>query len=148
MKIGVLLMFLMPISLLSQINIHKAGDNWDSIVKSALNLIQKTSPEHYIMVVSQVEEIEFWNEAYSSNTKTNKKGVIVISSKDIALNSINNLAAVIVHESYHLFLTGNLLPENEEEYLCYSYELKFLKMLPYVEPDLLEFTTGQIKKLK
>ena len=100
------------------------------------------------MVVSQVDEIEFWNEAYSSNAKTSKKGVVVISSKDIALNSINNLAAVIVHESYHLFLTGVLLSENEEEYQCYSYELKFLKMLSYVEPDLLAFTTEQIKKLK
>jgi hypothetical protein len=144
----VLLVFLVPVSLLSQINIHKAGDGWDSIVKSALNLIQKTSPEHSNMIVSQIDEIEFWNEAYSSNAKTNKKGVVVISSKDIALNSINNLAAVIVHESYHLFLTGVLLPENEEEYQCYSYELKFLKMLPYVEPDLMAFTTGQIKKLK
>lgn len=148
MKMWVLLVFLIPVSLLSQINIHKAGDGWDSIVKSALNLIQKTSPEHYNMVVSQVDEIEFWNEAYSSNAKTSKKGVVVISSKDIALNSINNLAAVIIHESYHLFLTGMSLPENEEEYQCYSYELKFLKMLPYVEPDLLAFTTEQIKKLK
>ena len=105
MKMWVLLVFLIPVSLLSQINIHKAGDGWDSIVRSALNLIQKTSPEHYNMIVSQVEEIEFWNEAYSSNAKTSKKGVIVISSKDIALNSINNLAAVIVHENYHL---GNI----------------------------------------
>ena len=33
----------------------------------------------------------------------------------------------------------------EEEYQCYATELKFLKMLPYVEPDLLQYTQEQIQ---
>jgi len=146
MKKLFLLLFLLPFSLFSQINVHKAGDGWDSIVYSAINLIKKTSPYHYAILKDVVQEVEFWNENYSSNDVIEGKGVIVISTQDIKLNSINNIAAVLVHESYHLkFLKyGPMLRGYEEEFACYSHELKFLKSLPYVEPDLLAYTQEQV----
>jgi hypothetical protein len=147
MKYLVLLLCLLPQVLCSQINIHKAGDGWDSIVKQAILLINKTSPTHYKMLVEHVDVIEFWNEDYSSNNIVDGKGVIVVSSKDIKLNSLNNIAAVLVHETYHLHLMAMpyILSGHEEEYQAYSFELKFLKLLQNVEPDLLAYTKEQVK---
>lgn len=139
-------MFLLPVNLFSQINVHKAGDGWDSIVYAAIKLIQTHSPYHYVIIKDVVQEIQFWNEDYSSNDIIEGKGVIVISAKDIKLNSLNNVAAALVHESCHLkFLKyGPTLRGYEEEYACYSHELKFLKSLPYVEPGLLDYTQEQV----
>ena len=150
MKKFVLLLCLLPQVLCSQINIHKAGDGWDSIVKQAILLIAKTSPTHYKMLVDHVDVIEFWNESYSSNNIVDGKGVIVVSSKDIKLNSLNNIAAVLVHETYHLHLMAMpyILSGREEEYQAYLFELKFLKLLPNIEPDLIEFTKEQVKLWK
>jgi len=125
---------LFPINLFSQINIHKAGDGWDLKVREALRLIQTTSPTHYTLVEEVVQEIEFWNNSYSSNFTDNEKGVIVIAGGDVTLG-INNIAAVIVHESYHLKvlkLKQQMYP-SEEEYQSYKHELEFLKLLPNVE---------------
>ena len=147
MKKLFLLLFLLPFNLFSQINVHKAGDGWDSIVYLAIKLIQKTSPMHYAIIKDVVQEVQFWNEDYSSNNLIEGKGVIVISSKDIQLNSLNNIAAALVHESYHLKVLkyGPDMRGGKEEYLCYIHELKFLKMLPDVEPDLLAYTKEQVK---
>jgi hypothetical protein len=53
-------------------------------------------------------------------------------------NSINNIAAILVHESKHLFyLKHNIkLPPNYEEILAYHYELELLSKIPNVEPWL------------
>jgi hypothetical protein len=150
MKKFVLLLCLLPHVLCSQINVHKAGDGWDSIVKQAILLIAKTSPDHYKMLTDHVDVIEFWNENYSSNNIVDGKGVIVVSINDIKLGSLNNIAAVLVHETYHLHMMSlsYIVSGREEEYQAYSFELKFLKLLPNVEPDLLEFTKEQVKLWK
>ena len=138
---------LVPFNLFSQIKVDKAGDGWDSIVYSAIDLVKKTSPLYYAVLTKTTQKIEFWNEDYSSNNIIDEKGVIVISAKDIKLNSLNNIAAVLVHESYHLkFLKyGPNLRGYEEEYQCYLYELKFLKLLPNVEPFLVAHVKEQLK---
>jgi hypothetical protein len=150
MKKFVLLLCLLPHVLCSQINVHKAGDGWDSIVKQAILLIAKTSPDHYKMLTDHVDVIEFWNENYSSNNIVDGKGVIVVSINDIKLGSLNNIAAVLIHETYHLHMMSlpYIVSGREEEYQAYSFELKFLKLLPNVEPDLLEFTKEQVKLWK
>lgn len=147
MKKLFLLLFLLPFNLFSQINVHKAGDGWDSIVYSAINLIQKTSPMHYAIIKDVVQEVQFWNEDYSSNNLIEGKGVIVISTNDIKLNSLNNIAAALVHESYHLKVLkyGPDMRGGKEEYLCYVHQLKFLKLLFNVELDLLAYTEEQVK---
>jgi hypothetical protein len=139
------LILLLPFNLFSQIKVDKAGDGWDSIVYSAIDLIKKHSPLHYTILLETTQKIEFWNEDYSSNDIIEGKGVIVISAKDIKLGSLNNIAAALAHESLHLrFLkSGPTLRGCEEEYMCYSYELKLLKLLPNVEPDLLAYTKEQ-----
>lgn len=146
-RLGFILILLLPFNLFSQIKVDKAGDGWDSIMYSAINLIKKHSPLHYNILLETTQKIEFWNEDYSSNDIVEGKGVIVISAKDIKLSSLNNIAAALVHESFHLrFLkSGPTLRGYEEEYMCYLYELKLLKLLPNVEPDLLAYTKEQIQ---
>lgn len=149
-SLGFLVLLLFPLTLCSQIKVDKAGDGWDSIVYSAINLIKKTSPIHYAVLTETTQNVQFWNEDYSSNNVIEGKGVIVISSQDIKLNSLNNIAAALVHESYHLkFLKyGPDLRGYEEEYQCYLFELKFLKLLPNVEPYLLANVHEQLKLWK
>lgn len=145
MKLLFTLLCSLPFSLFCQIKVDKAGNGWDSTVYKALDLISNYSPTHYLLVLSNVSKVEFWNENYSSNNIVDGKGVIVISSHDMQLNSINNIAAVLVHESCHLkFMKyGPTLRGYEEEYQCYATELAFLKMLPFVEPDLIKYTQEQ-----
>lgn len=140
-------LLLVPFNLFSQIKVDKAGDGWDSIVYSAINLIKKTSPLHYAILIETTQKIEFWNEDFSSNNIIEGKGVIVISAKDIKLNSLNDIAAVLAHESCHLkFLKyGPTVRGYEEEYQCYSYELKLLKLLPNVEPFLVAHVKEQLE---
>lgn len=141
-----LFILLLPFNLFSQIKVDKAGDGWDSIVYSAIDLIKKSSPIHYAILMKTTQKIEFWNEDYSSNNIIEGEGVIVISAKDIKLNSLNDIAAVLAHESYHLkFLKyGPDVRGYEEEYQCYLYELKLLKLLPNVEPFLVMHVNEQL----
>jgi c-di-GMP-binding flagellar brake protein YcgR len=135
--------FFIPTFLLSQITVDKVGDDWDNNVYVALHLVYGISQPYYQNIVDNVKKVEFWNESYSSN---DGKDVIVISIRDMKLGSIANIAAVLVHESCHLMLSksGVQMDPKDEESECYSYELKFLQMLPNVEPELITHCKQQI----
>lgn len=142
MKNLVFCVFFLPTFLFSQIQVDKAGDGWDEEVNKALYLIQQTSETHYGNIVKYVKRIEFWNQNYSSN---DGQEVIVIAAKDMKLGSINNIAAVLVHESCHIILNGSHLNPSKEETECYIYELVFLKKLQNVESDLISHTEHQLE---
>ncbi len=61
--------------------------------------------------------------------------------------SINNIAAILVHESLHLFIKQmyTKLNPNKEETMCYAYELNFLQKIPNVEKWLIDNATTKIK---
>jgi hypothetical protein len=143
MRILLFILALFPIFTYGQIKIDKAGDGWDLKIDSAINLIKQTDSNYYNILVKYCDHIEIWNEKFSSiEPHQNNKGTILISVTDIKLNSINNLTAVLVHESAHLgFIIKNvILSEEDEEYFCYNYELVFIKKLPNLELWLLEHT--------
>ena len=146
-RLVLILILLLPFNLFSQIKVDKSSVGFDSIVYSTINLIKKHSSLHYNILLETTQKIEFWNEDYSSNDIIEGEGVIVISAKDIKLGSLNNIATALVHESLHLrFLkSGPILRGCEEEYMCYLYELKLLKLLPNVEPDLLAYIKEQVQ---
>ena len=135
-----------PLSLFSQIKIDKAGDGWDLKIDSALQLIKKTDIVKYNLIDSVCTSISFWVSEFSSCELTDSTGVIYVSTKDVKLNSINNLAAVLVHESFHLYLRkrGTVLTTNQEEYFCYYYELGLINKLSNVEDWLIQHTKQQI----
>lgn len=123
-----------------QIKIDKADDDWDLKIDSAITLIKQVDSNYYNVLVEHCQHIEIWNGPFSTNYLDNGQGTIIVSVNDIKLNSINNIAAVLVHESCHLiFLKGGvILSEKEEERACYHYEYFFLLQVPNVEPWLLE----------
>lgn len=119
-------------NLFSQILVDDVGDGWKSQVDSALLLIKKTSPEHWTEVEKYCTHITFWLGSFSTTTDSS---TVMISTKDIRLNSINNLACIIIHETHHLYILnkGIILSEPKEELECYLWEYKFLNKLPNVE---------------
>lgn len=144
-----LLLVTLPLFTFSQIRINKAGDEWDKKIDSALNVIKTTDPKKYNLLVNVCGEVSFWLGDFSSCELT-KEGVgrIYVSVKDVKLNSINNLASILIHESLHLYFRKIklVLPENVEENCCYSYEWDFLTKVPKVETWLLKHTLNQIKQ--
>jgi hypothetical protein len=127
-----------------QIYIAKAGDGWDLLIDSALTLIKNTDSVKYSFILHVCDTVDIWTGKFSSNDGIKS---IIVSVNDIKLNSINNLAAILVHESMHLYYSQNniQLPVNVEERNCYVYEFDFLRKLYSVELWLLQHTTKQIQ---
>jgi hypothetical protein len=146
-----LILLTLPSLLLSQIVIDKAGDGWDSKIDSALQLIKKTDIKKYQLLDSVCGKVEFWSSGFSSNEgKYGEKGIILVAVKDVKLNSINNLAVVLVHESLHLHVLqkGYIIIPEQEEVWCYRYELDFIDKLPNPEPWLKQHAITQLTNIQ
>jgi len=120
----------------SQIQIPDIGDGWKLKVDSALALINEVDPSRYLFVTDNCNKIDFWISDFSS---TVSNGAILIPQREAQFGSVQNLAAIIVHESMHLNFSNNLMDINDniEEIICYLYELDFLLQVPNVEPWLI-----------
>ena len=151
MKSLLLILLTLPNFLFSQIVIDKAGDGWDQKIDSALQLVKKTDIEKYRLLDSVCGKVEFWSSSFSSNEgKYGEKGIILVAVKDVKLNSINNLAVVLVHESLHLHVLQKgyiIIPEQEEAW-CYRYELDFIDKLSNPEPWLKQHAITQLTNIQ
>jgi hypothetical protein len=136
-RLFISLILILTISCQAQ-TIAKAGDGWDLKIDSAIQLIKATDSLKYVVFKDVCQRIDFWKSSFSSVSVIEGDYTILIADADIKLNSINNLAAVLVHESLHLMyiMEDARLTEKEEEYKCYLYELSFIKNLPTPEPWL------------
>jgi hypothetical protein len=143
--ISILLLIYLPIH--SQIKIDDVGDGWKGKVESALVLIEKTDQSAYNDVIKYCNHISFWTGNHST---TQYPKSIIISTKDMKINSINNLACLIVHESQHLKINAKsiILTEEEEELYCYRYEYEFAKKIINIEDWLINHISSNIKKLE
>jgi len=118
----------------SQIVVDRGGDGWGEKIDSALLLIKKHDPKKYALLNSVCKRISIWGGGFSSTEDSS----ILISSSDFKVNSINNIACAIIHESLHLYyercremkncpyLLGNVYEEKK----CYLYEYDFFCKLP------------------
>jgi hypothetical protein len=115
----------------AQISVPKAGDAWDLKVDSALLLIAKTDSDKYIRLIDVCDRVDFWISNYSSNSVSHDGNTIYISVDDMKLNSINNIACILVHESMHLYYTLHPLnqSENEEEFKTFG---KLINVTPLI----------------
>jgi hypothetical protein len=147
MKTIFLAVFLTSLPLFGQIKVDKAGDGWDLKIDSALVLIKKTDSTKYALLDSVCSNISFWLSPFSSCDLEPEGGRIYISSNDVKLNSINNLASVLVHESFHLYIWKRkfILSPKEEENYCYRYEFELVNKLPNLEPWLKSHVIEQIE---
>ena len=99
--LSVLLFLFISIHSFGQLKITDVGDGWKNKVDSALKIIQTYDIEKYNVILETCTLIGYWNESFST---TEGDSVILISTKDINNESINNIAAILVHESMHLFI--------------------------------------------
>lgn len=137
-RLLVSLLIVLTISCKAQ-TIAKAGDGWDLKIDSAIQIIKTVDPEKYKVFKDVCQRVEFWKSSFSSTSVIEGDYTILIADADVKLNSINNLAAVLVHESLHLvyIMEDARMSGREEEYKCYLYELSFIKNIPTPEPWLL-----------
>jgi hypothetical protein len=133
-----------PFLLSAQIKVDDVGDGWKFKVEQAINVIKQHDIEKYTLLVENCNHISYSLLPFSTTESGN---VILISQKEITKGNINDIAAVLVHESLHLFLLQNNIKmiEKEEEILCYTYELELLLKIPNVELWLIEHTKKQIE---
>ena len=126
------ILFTIPLISFSQIKVDDVGDGWKNKVDSAITLIKNTDPEKYQVLISNCEKVEF---IIGDHSTTLPPKTIVITVKDIKHPSINNIAAILVHESFHLKLWNENIKLNpkEEEKAAYTWEYDFLCKLPQVE---------------
>ena len=128
----------------SQIRITDVGDGWKGKVEQALDTIQKYDKEKYYLIMETCKVVAYWNGGLAT---TESDSIITIPTKEMTNGNIYNIAAILVHESLHLyFITTkfNLKP-NVEEVIAYQHELEFLKKVPYVDQWLIENAKNKIK---
>jgi len=125
------------------IYIPDVGDDWKYQVDSAMKLIHRVDKPKYDTLVKYCDKIDFILGDYST---TSPPHTIIINTKDMKLKSINNIAAVLVHESKHLSYNNNniTMSNDSEELSCYQYENDFLNHLDYVEGWLYKNNIQQI----
>ena len=128
----------------SQIRITDVGDGWKGKVEQALDTIQKYDKEKYYLIMETCKVVAYWNGGFAT---TESDSIITIPTKEMTNGNIYNIAAILVHESLHLyFITTkfNLKP-NVEEVIAYQHELEFLKKVPCVDEWLVENAKNKIK---
>jgi hypothetical protein len=132
----ILFILLLSITSYGQIKIDDVGTGWKVKVEQALLIIQNNDTEAYDMVKKHCKKISYILSTFST---TQNGDTVLITTNDMNSVSINNIAAVIVHESFHLkALHDNYgLTELEEESRAYEVEFKFLEKIPNVEPWLI-----------
>ena len=144
MKWLVLIIFYIPIFGYSQIKIDDVGDNWRLRVDSALQIVKKYDTTNYNVILKYCKNVSFWNGGYST---VEDSQTIVITRKDIKGSCLNNISAILVHESTHLKIMKQKITYtlNEEEIFCYYTELEFLRRIPNVEDWLITNTKKMIQ---
>jgi hypothetical protein len=143
MKWLLYVIFLLPIFGHSQMIIDDVGDNWKLRVDSALQVVKKYDSINYGKILTNCKKVSFWTGSFST---VEDSQTILITQKDMKHSSINNIAAILVHESTHLKIMNQKLRYTliEEEIFCYHTELKFLRRIPNVEDWLINNTKKMI----
>jgi hypothetical protein len=136
-------LFIFPNIIFSQIKIDDVGDGWKFKVDSALSLIKSIDPENYTVITTYCKSVEF---IISDRSTTKLPWTIAISTGDMKIGSINNIAAILIHESWHLKINKEKIKmdDDSEELLCYTKEYGFICKLPNVEDWLFKNTINQI----
>jgi hypothetical protein len=145
MKIWTLLLYVFIFTpLFGQIKITDVGDGWKGKVEQALDTIQKYDIEKYYLIMETCKVVAFWNGGFAT---TESDSIITIPTKEMNNGNIYNIAAILVHESLHLYFltTGFNLRPNVEEVIAYQHELEFLKKVPCVDEWLIENAKNKIK---
>ena len=126
----------------SQIVLPVTASQYVKTIEDAITLIKKTDTNVYNRLDLMVDTIDMWLGAFSSCDY----GWVFISRDDILLG-VQNVAAVLVHESQHIWIWENEIKLNhgQEEVVCYQYELNFLNKVPNCDWRLKKHAIQNIK---
>lgn len=140
-------LLVIPFKIFGQIQIDQVGDNWQPQVAQALELIKKTDSTTYNFVISHCKRISFWSGEFST---VEGNSTITIARGDMELNSVENIACIIVHESKHLEIIQLKLefPLQYEECICYLWEMNFIEKLQSEPEWIRENCLNMIMKLE
>jgi len=140
------LSIIIPLSLSAQIQVDDVGEGWRDCVYEALSVIQKHDVVKYDMLIKSCNHIGYWNGRFS----TTEGSAILICNTEMNAKCVNDVAAVLVHESMHLHIKQSKiqLSATAEETVCYLYELEFLSNIPNVEPWLIRHAMHQLDVLR
>ena len=147
-SISLLILFFFSITFsFGQIKVTDVGDGWRNKVDSAISIIEKYDKEKYDMLLETCQIIGYWNGGFST---TEGDTMITIAVNDIKSENIYNIAAILVHESMHLYIKQlyYTLDPRKEELFCYTYELNFLKKIPDVDQWLIQNALKMIEYYK
>lgn len=146
-----LLLVSFPILATAQIRVDNVGDGWKARVDSAIQLVKEVSPTAWALLDSTTANVEFWLGDRSSTRPdpTFKKGTILLAVDEIEFGIVN-IAAVLVHESFHLSLHQRQfkIESNQEEITAYVWELLFLMQVPNCPLWLIHNAESQIKLIQ
>jgi hypothetical protein len=137
MKLWLFFLSFIPFITFSQIRIDDVGDGWKAQVEQALQLIHDVDSNKYEVVMAYCDHISYALIPYST---TEAGHIILLSTAEMKRGNVYDIATAIVHESLHLYFQRFpiRLDPNDEEALCYAYEIEFLKQIPGVDPWLIE----------
>ena len=107
--------------------------------ENCIKIIKKYDINSYDVVLKYCKNVAFWNGNYST---VEDSQTIVITRKDITNSCLNNISAILVHESTHLKIMNQKIKYTpyDEELFCYYTELEFLRRIPNVEIWLINHT--------
>jgi hypothetical protein len=144
MKQLLLCLSFLPFISFTQIKVDDIGDGWKQKIEQAIEVIKQYDTEKYTLLIENCNHISF---SLSPFATTENGNIILIPQKEAMVGNINDIAAILIHESLHLYILKNklIMPENHEEVVCYTYELEFLYRIPNVEPWLINHATKQIE---
>jgi hypothetical protein len=144
MKQLLLCLSFLPFISFTQIKVDDIGDGWKQKVEQAIEVIKQYDTEKYTLLIENCSHISF---SLSPFATTENGDIILVPQKEAIAGNVNDIAAILIHESLHLYILKNklIMPENYEEVVCYTYELEFLYRIPKVEPWLINHATKQIE---
>jgi len=135
--VTVLLFLLVSVFSGAQIVVDDVGDGWKAKVDSALCMIRRAGPDYWPEVERNCKKVTYWMGDFSTSVDTS----VVISTHDMKLGSVCNIACAIIHESHHMEIRrlGLKMPECEEEMECYVRESRFVDAVDCQEVWLIGF---------
>jgi hypothetical protein len=130
------LSILITLNLSAQIKVDDVGEGWKDSVSAAIEKIRVSDPFYYVFVNANCNHVSYTLANFST---TESDSTILISTKQMKAGYVNDIAATLVHESLHLYLKRLKLnlSEDEEELMCYKFELMFLFRVLDVEAWLM-----------
>lgn len=131
-----------PLLLSSQIKVLDVGDEWKSKIDQAIKVIKKYDTPKYSILIKECKQIDFGLISYATNDGNE---TIILPVEVLQRGCINDIAACLVHESLHLRLNKlTKVHDDQEEVVCYKWELDFLQHIPNVERWLIANAEYQI----